>query len=176
MCRVVSQELEPALHAVSQARGTVKAALARWELETLVPDAQLLVSELVTNALVHAGTETSLSLAVADGVLEVGVTDRAPGVPLARRAGEGSGTLGQDWRAEGGRGLRLVDLVADDWGLAVLAEGKQVWFRLVVDESWPHHTACPCSGEDLERVRLESGRYAVAVPGPWDAESPQSVS
>jgi len=171
MCRVVSQELEPALHAVAQARRTVRRALDSWELATLTPDTELLVSELVTNALVHAGTETALTLAVADGVLEVGVTDRAPGVPLPRRQGGSPGTVEQDWRAEGGRGLRLVELIADEWGLALIPEGKQVWFRLAVNESWPHRTCCPCGGEELERVRLESGRYAVATPGPWDASA-----
>ena len=74
----------------------------------------------------------------------------------------------KDWQAEGGRGLRLVELVADEWGVVDLPEGKQVWFRLDVGEGWPHRASCPCGGEDLEHVRLESGRYAVATPGPWD--------
>lgn len=52
--------------------------------------------------------------------------------------------------------------------MATLADGKQVWFRLSVDQAWPHLTDCPCAGEDLQRVRLESGRFAVAAPGPWD--------
>lgn len=162
MCRVVSQELAPDLSAVSQARRAVRAVLDRWELTPLMPDTELLVSELVTNALVHARSDTALTLAVADGILEVGVTDKAPGVP-APPADETN-------PAEGGRGLRLVELVSDEWGVVELPEGKQVWFRLDVGESWPHRTACPCGGEDLERVRLQSGRYAVATPGPWDAD------
>lgn len=169
MCRVVSQELEPALHAVAQARRAVRVALDRWELSPLTPDAELLVSELVTNALVHARSETALTLVVADGTLEVGVTDRTPGGPMPRVEGDDAGAVPPDWQAEGGRGLRLVELVADEWGVAQLPEGKQVWFRLDVGEDWPHRTCCPCGGEDLERVRLESGRYAVATPGPWDA-------
>ena len=168
MCRVVSQELEPALHAVAQARQTVRVSLDRWELTPLTADAELLVSELVTNALVHARSDTALTLAVADGTLEVGVTDRTPGDPRHRHEGEDAGAVPADWSAEGGRGLRLVEVVADEWGVAQLPEGKQVWFRLDVGEDWPHRTCCPCGGEDLERVRLESGRYAVATPGPWD--------
>lgn len=171
MCRVVSsQELEPALRAVAQARQVVRFALERWELSALTLDTELLVSELVTNALVHAGSETALTLAVAEGTLEVGVTDRTPGVPLPRVEGD-DGSPSQDWPAEGGRGLQLVDLVSDDWGIVELPEGKQVWFRLDVGADWPHRTSCPCGGEDLERVRLESGRYAVATPGPWDAQA-----
>lgn len=169
MCRVVSEELEPALHAVAKARQAVRITLDRWELEPLIADTELLVSELVTNALVHASGRTALTLAVADGTLEVGVTDQAPGVIVPpERGGEGADQR-QDGTAEGGRGLRLVDMVADEWGVAVMPEGKQVWFRLDVGEAWPHRTCCPCGGEDLDRVRLESGRFAVATPGPWDA-------
>lgn len=169
MCRVVSQELEHALPAVAQARQALTTALERWELAALTQDAELLVSELVTNALLHADSEIALTLAVADGTLEVGVTDRAHDRPLPRQDdGATTWTAPAEWYAEGGRGLRLVEMVADEWGVAGLPEGKQVWFRLGVDQGWPHRTACPCGGEDLERVRLESGRYAVAAPGPWD--------
>ena len=171
MCRVVSHELEPALHAVAQARREVRAALDRWELSPLVPDTELLVSELVTNALVHAIGEATLTLAVADGTLEVGVTDRAPGVPLPRAASDRSSGAPEDRPAEGGRGLHLVDLVADEWGVVDLPVGNQVWFRLDVGPDWPHRTSCPCGGEDLERLRLDSGRYAVSAPGPWDVEA-----
>ncbi len=171
MCRVVTQELEPEMGAVADARRAVTSALQRWELPTLAPDAELLVSELVTNALVHARTGTSLTLAVADGMLEVGVADRSPdSVPHARTVDDAGEAAVEDWRAEGGRGLQLVELVSDEWGVSVMPEGKQVWFRIGVDQNWPHLTDCPCAGEDLERVRLQSGRYAVAAPGPWDDE------
>ena len=73
------------------------------------------------------------------------------------------------WQAEGGRGLRLVDMMAREWGVAHVPTGKQVWFRLDVGDAWPHRSECPCAGSDLGRVRLDSGRWAVAAPGPWDA-------
>lgn len=168
MCRVVNQELQHEMGAVADARRAVTSALDSWELPSLAPDAELLVSELVTNALLHAGTGIALTLAVADGALEVGVADRSPEIPAPRIAGDSGTTTAVDWRSEGGRGLRLVELIADEWGVAVMPEGKQVWFRLGLDESWPHLTDCPCAGADLERVRLRSGRYAVATPGPWD--------
>ena len=172
MCRVVTQELEPEMGAVADARRAVTSALRRWDLLSLAPDAELLVSELVTNALIHARTGIALTLAVADGTLEVGVADRSTDVVPPPRAGEDAGAAAvADWRLEGGRGLQLVELVSDEWGVAVMPEGKQVWFRIGVDEDWPHRTDCPCAGEDLERVRLQSGRYAVAAPGPWDDEA-----
>jgi anti-sigma regulatory factor (Ser/Thr protein kinase) len=160
MCRVVSQELGGTIAAVAEARGFVTGHLRRWGLESLVSDAELLTSELVTNAVLHATGNVKVTLAVAEGVAEIGVNDPSTNPPEQRPS---------TWRAEGGRGLRLVDLVALEWGVAPVAGGKQIWFRLDIDASWPHRTDCPCGGDDLERVRLESGRYAVAAHGPWDA-------
>jgi anti-sigma regulatory factor (Ser/Thr protein kinase) len=161
MCRVVSQELGGTIAAVAEARGFVTDCLRRWGLDSLASDAELLTSELVTNAVLHArGDVVTVTVAVAEGVAEIGVSDRSSDLPEQRS---------RTWRAEGGRGLRLVDLVALEWGVVSVAGGKQVWFRLDIDASWPHRTDCPCGGDDLERVRLESGRYAVAAHGPWDA-------
>jgi anti-sigma regulatory factor (Ser/Thr protein kinase) len=160
MCRVASQEFGGTIAAVAEARGFVTQQLRRWGLESLASDAELLTSELVTNAVLHArGDVITVIVAVAEGVAEIGVSDRSSDLPEQRS---------RTWRAEGGRGLRLVDLVALEWGVVPVAGGKQVWFRLDVDSSWPHRTDCPCGGDDLERVRLESGRYAVAAHGPWD--------
>ena len=166
MCRVRSVELDPDTQAVAAARRSSVALLGRWDLAPLRADTELLVSELVTNAVLHGRSRITLTLAVADGILEVGVSDRSP-----MERGLPSSPPPQPWLAEGGRGLHLVDQVADEWGVATMPEGKQVWFRLDVGESWPHRTACPCGGEDLGRVRLESGRFAVAAPGPWDTDA-----
>ena len=160
MCRVVSQEFGGTIAAVAEARRFVAHQLRRWALEALVSDAELLTSELVTNAVLHARGDVTVTVAVAEGVAEIGVSDRSSDLPEQRSC---------TWRAEGGRGLRLVDLVALEWGVVPVAGGKQIWFRLDVEPSWPHRTDCPCGGEGLERVRLESGRYAVAALGPWDA-------
>jgi anti-sigma regulatory factor (Ser/Thr protein kinase) len=160
MCRVASTELGRSISAVADARAFVTGTLRRWDLEALAVDAELLTSELVTNALLHARSDVTVSVAVADGTAEIGVTDRSAEPPRPRRAADG---------AEGGRGLRLVDRVAADWGVAYLGSGKQVWCRLDVGVDWAHRSACPCQGEDLARVRLESGRWAVAAAGPWDA-------
>ena len=165
MCRVRTVDVGDDPHAVATARRATAAQLDRWELDDLRPDAELLVSELVTNAVLHGRGDVSLTLAVADGMLEVGVTDPGPRLPPRQRPDEAAGP---PWTAEGGRGLRLVDRLSVEWGVVTLARGKQVWFRLEVGTGWPHRTACPCAGEDLERVRLESGRWAVATPGPWD--------
>ena len=159
MCRVASTELSGSTAAVAEARAFVSGALRRWELESLVTDATLLTSELVTNAVLHARTGVTVSVAVADGAAEIGVTDASPTLPRPRTAARS---------AEGGRGLQLVDEVAEEWGVASLDGGKQVWFALEVDVDWAHRSSCPCEGEELSRVRLQSGRWAAAAPGPWD--------
>jgi anti-sigma regulatory factor (Ser/Thr protein kinase) len=165
MCRLASKELGSSPDAVPESRTFVSTALRRWGLEELVMDAELLTSELVTNALVHARTEVQVAVAVADGVAEIGVTDGAPGVPEQRIS---------SYPSEGGRGLRLVDAVAQEWGVANVGSGKQVWFRLDVSDEWPYRNSCPCGGEDLDRVRLDSGRWAVPAAGPWDEEDSPS--
>ena len=160
MCRVASQEFGGTIAAVAEARGFVTQHLRRWGLESLVSDAELLTSELVTNAVLHARGDVTVT---ARGGRR-GRRDRRE-----RPSSDLPEQRSRTWRAEGGRGLRLVDLVALEWGVATVAGGKQIWFRLDIDASWPHRTDCPCGGDDLERVRLESGRYAVAAHGPWDA-------
>ena len=166
MCRVRSLELDPAPPAAPPPRRYTVGLLDRWDLAALRPDAELLVSELVTNAVLHGRSRITLTLAVAEGVLEVGVADRSPMVPELPL----TASIPDQWVAEGGRGLHLVDQVADEWGVAAMPDAKQVWFSLDVGEDWPHRTACPCGGADLGRVRLQSGRYAVAAPGPWDSD------
>jgi anti-sigma regulatory factor (Ser/Thr protein kinase) len=160
MCRVASTELRGSIGAVAEARSFVAMTLRRWDLEALVVDAELMTSELVTNAVLHARTDVTVSVAVADGTAEIGVTDASPLPPAPRWAAAS---------AEGGRGLRLVDRVAAEWGVAFLGTGKQVWCRLDVGADWAYRSSCPCGGDELGRVRLESGRWAVAAPGPWDA-------
>jgi anti-sigma regulatory factor (Ser/Thr protein kinase) len=160
MCRVASRQLGRTTAVVAEARAFVVDALNRWELEPLAADAELLTSELVTNSVLHARSEVTLSVAVAEGSAEIGVTDTSPDLPRP--------DWSEDWAAESGRGLRLVDSVAREWGVAHLPQGKQVWFRLDVGSQWPHLSDCPCAGSQLGRVRLDSGRWAVARAGPWD--------
>ena len=103
MCRVASKEFGGTIAAVAEARGFVTQQLRRWGLESLVSDAELLTSELVTNAVLHARGAVTVTVAVAEGAAEIGVGDRSSDLPEQRP---------RTWRAEGGRGLRLVDLVA----------------------------------------------------------------
>jgi anti-sigma regulatory factor (Ser/Thr protein kinase) len=84
----------------------------------------LTVSELVTNAVVHARTPATLRLSMRGHVLRVGVTDLASESRPAVRVAEDT--------AVNGRGLALVDAVADRWGVDAPGDGsgKTVWLEL----------------------------------------------
>jgi anti-sigma regulatory factor (Ser/Thr protein kinase) len=180
MCRVRSRVFPPDAASVPAARRWVSGLLAHWELAAPVNDVMLLTSELVTNGVVHARSLIIVTVAVADGLLEIGVGDhdrRSPRISTqtsnwGRRSGAPDTDSDLTWLAAGGRGLGLVDHFADEWGVANLTTGKQVWFRFAVAQSWPHGGACPCRRTDLTRIRLDSGRYAVGVPGRWDEDGP----
>jgi anti-sigma regulatory factor (Ser/Thr protein kinase) len=84
-------------------------------------DAVLLTSELLSNAYLHARSATVLSVALLDRKLRVEVSDDAETEPSPREPGPG---------ATGGRGMRLIDTVAQRWGVQQRAGGKSVWFEL----------------------------------------------
>jgi serine phosphatase RsbU (regulator of sigma subunit)/anti-sigma regulatory factor (Ser/Thr protein kinase) len=123
----------PAVSSVSAARGFVRRILTGWGAGTVVDDAVLLVSELVTNAIVHAGTETEVACSRLDGAVRVEVSDRHPSRTLP------SPTLGQDATdSEGGRGLFLSATLASAWGVQYTPAAKQVWFALDLPDATPH--------------------------------------
>lgn len=106
------------------------AGLARAELRRLLEEAghqewldraELALSEVVTNALVHAGGEVDLELCVDDDRLRVEVGDGSPHVPAPRDYAPLAGT---------GRGLHIVDELVDAWDVQPRSPGKVVWFEL----------------------------------------------
>jgi anti-sigma regulatory factor (Ser/Thr protein kinase) len=113
-------------HSVAQARRFTSQTLTRWSLGNLSDDAVLLVSELATNALLHAREPTELHLEADGRQLRVEVHDGSPLPPRARHYGLTSTT---------GRGLRLVDAISSAWGTEPTDTGKRVWFTLPVDGS-----------------------------------------
>jgi anti-sigma regulatory factor (Ser/Thr protein kinase) len=85
--------------------------------------ASLLVSELVTNAIVHGRSGAIVDAELVAGVLRVAVTDDSP-APLPEV------DLHPRTSAEGGRGLLIVSLLASRWGINPASGGKAVWFEL----------------------------------------------
>ena len=105
---------------VGQARRFTRGTLADWGLSSLSEFAVLLVSELVSNALLHAGTPTQLRL-FRDRVLTLEVADADSHAPRLRRVSE---------EDEGGRGMYLVNELAHRWGSRTTHNGKVVWVEL----------------------------------------------
>ena len=101
--------------------GVARRAVARWLRERgcrATDDAVLVVSELVTNAIVHAGAGCTIDARHGDGRLRVEVRDRSPRAPVIR--------LSRPWEV-GGRGLHVVAAVAEAWGWEPTVDGKCVW-------------------------------------------------
>ncbi|WP_432513182.1 ATP-binding SpoIIE family protein phosphatase [Kineococcus sp. SYSU DK001] len=117
--------LPPDTRAVRVARDYLRATLAEWALVGAADEAELVVSELVTNAVLHTGSPAALTLRhdVAGAVLCVGVEDGSTRQPQPRDPGED---------ATGGRGMGIVQMVAHRWWVAPRGDGKTVWADLLV--------------------------------------------
>ncbi len=113
-------------HAASaaRARALVREALERGGATDLLDTAQLAVSEVITNALVHAGTAIDLRIVLDRTGLRAEVTDGSPHFPSLRDYTPLAGT---------GRGLQLLDDIVDAWGVFARGNGKVVWFELRAD-------------------------------------------
>lgn len=158
--------------APSAARRFVRAALAEWTglgvpaavgfSDRLADDAVTVTNELVTNAVVHAGTTVDLVLRLEEeggdepsAALVLEVTDHHPARPVSGdEPGAGPGPAGVrpgelPDPAEYGRGLQLVATLADSWGITYRTGLKTVWARLLVDD-WSAPPAPP-DGEALRR-------------------------
>lgn len=108
---------------VSQARRFVADHLLEHELNELVDDARVLVSELATNAVIHAGTAFRVTLSRYDGHVQIMVAD---GRPMPRATSWHSTVHGL-----GGRGLNIIDHLSSDWGVITNIDGgKSVWATL----------------------------------------------
>ncbi|MEO5680275.1 MAG: ATP-binding protein [Acidimicrobiales bacterium] len=125
--RVIEIVLPAVARSVTDARHAVAALLAGVPSvpDVVVDDILLLVSELVTNAVLHARTDTRVSASVELGRVSVAVADGDPrNAPfLAER-----GSL-----ATNGRGVMLVDALSTDWGIDVEECSKVVWFEAAYD-------------------------------------------
>jgi anti-anti-sigma regulatory factor len=120
----VRRSIVPDRNAPSVARAAVYEFCREQRVAGSTEAAQLVASELVTNAVVHAGTAIELTLRLVDVSLHVAVRDTGDGQARI------SGTV--DESAESGRGLVLVDALASSWGSFIPNAGKIVWATLRV--------------------------------------------
>ena len=87
----------------------------------LVDVATILTDEMVTNAVKHGQPPISLAIAGDDEGIVISVADGGPELPVARTVSR---------TAECGRGLMIIDILSDEWGVVPLYEGKKIWIRL----------------------------------------------
>ncbi|MGA5701727.1 ATP-binding protein [Peterkaempfera bronchialis] len=128
---------------VGVTRHRVTAMLRSWGVyvdEDTASTVELVVSELVTNAVVHAGgVSITIGLSAVAGEMRIEVMDGSDVAPSSRTAGGG---------AESGRGLALVDALASGWGVEPTRRGKTVWATCVL----PPAPRSAVRGEVLRRV------------------------
>jgi len=105
------------------ARAFVAEHLVSWHLDSAIDDATLLVSELVTDAILHARSPIDLVVRKVKTSVRVEVFDDGNGVPEP---------LHPDHEDDVGRGLGLVEAVANRWGVEDLDTGKTVWFEIAL--------------------------------------------
>lgn len=115
------RQLDVALTAPAEARAFLHEVGCSEHATALLEDAVLLVSEMVTNAVRHGGPPLVVEVDCDEVALQVRVRDGSPVLPVSRTP---------DPAAEGGRGMVLLQLLSDDWGVEPAEDGKSVWFRL----------------------------------------------
>ncbi|WP_051799924.1 ATP-binding protein [Catenuloplanes japonicus] len=121
----VRASLPPVADSSRAARSLVNDACLRWNLPALADDACVIASELVTNAVRHAGTPLHVTLAISGGRFLLAVRDGSPRPAIPHHP---------DPHVPGGRGLLLVGEMSHAWGSVALPDGgKVVWAALRAD-------------------------------------------
>lgn len=150
---------DPAGRSVATARAFVRDTLQGWGYTDVVDDAVVLTSELVTNAVVHAGTAADVLCLRSESGVRVEISDHYPEreIPLQ--------STGPDFGSpdrEGGRGLLLCAALASRWGVEYSPAHKHVWFQLdLPDRPVGIRSAGPLLPVDLLPVTDERVRVAV---------------
>jgi PAS domain S-box-containing protein len=113
--------LRPRPESVGEARRFVRSVVDEAGARAMADTAVLVVSEVVTNAVLHAGTPVDVAVRAGRGRVRVEVADGSAQLPRPRS---------YDRLVSTGRGLHILDAVVDDWGVDVASAGKTVWFEL----------------------------------------------
>jgi anti-sigma regulatory factor (Ser/Thr protein kinase) len=110
------------LDAPGKARRFVAEVLEEVCAAGVLDDAEFITSELTTNAVVHTGDAFVVAVSADERRVRITVSDRSHSLPVIRNATTEDG---------GGRGLTLVDCIADRWGINKTPEGKGIWVELI---------------------------------------------
>ena len=107
--------------AVAAARSLVRSMGCGQRCAATIGSAELVASELVTNAIRHGDPPVILEVTCDGATVQVQVSDTSPKLPTPRQAGDDD---------EHGRGLRIVDVLSDTHGVGLLDSHKTVWARI----------------------------------------------
>ena len=117
--------LPPTAAAATRARALIAESCRDWQVDHVRGPATLIISELVSNAVEHAGTDLQVNVALRRDRLHLSVRDHDPRVPVTPDADRDHGNP-----AVRGRGLHLIDTYATAWGCHANDAGKTVWAAL----------------------------------------------
>lgn len=138
------------LHGVGDARRFLLSTLAQWRVEHYEFGAPLVLTELATNAALHAGTPYEVRISLEQSHLLVEVADGSARLPRARGYGVDAST---------GRGITLVDAFCNDWGATPSDRGKVVWARVRPDDQ-------SIPGPHVDDVDHDADHDTDRAPGP----------
>ncbi|MFJ9029298.1 ATP-binding protein [Streptomyces sp. NPDC102274] len=138
-----------------------------WGLPEVIVPAQVCVSEMVTNVIRHVGEGTPTTLAVSIQGTHVRIEIRDPDTRALPTV------LAPPDDAESGRGMLLVDELADRWGVALLPDVKVVWCELATTLTSPFGHA---GGPRVDRSEALLASYVARRPLDAEANSPLSVA
>lgn len=148
--RRVARDLPANPHAPWSARRLIDGMCTRWQLAQLHESALVIGTELVTNALNHAGGPITLHVTLRSYVLRIEVSD--PSTAQPKRSSEASTT---------GSGLRLVEALATHWNVKTTPTGKTVWADLILPAS---HRLRPTRSTDSKDQALQNEGGASVEP------------
>ena len=168
MCRLAALDLPPDPRSAPAARAFLRRCLQDWQLQPVGDVLELPLSELVTNALLHARTPMTVTVGAAQQHVEVAVHDGSAELPQPRPERRDLGAdldllrqveldaadavderdprlhVGDAGAVVGGRGLLLMQAVVDAWGVRPADDGKAVWVRTATPVGWPAGVGCTC--------------------------------
>lgn len=135
------------LASVGEARRFVRRALVDLGADEFEFEACQLVSELATNAVIHAATPFEVDLDYVRGELRIHVSDASPKSPVTKSHSD---------QATTGRGLRLVGTMADQWGVDMRPDGKTVWCSVRADPPRGRIQSFGVMADDLGNATIPS--------------------
>jgi anti-sigma regulatory factor (Ser/Thr protein kinase) len=161
--QVAVDQMLPALpSSAGKARRLLRDALPGEASEEAVDAAALALSEIVTNALVHAGTPMRLRVILAPSAVRVELADGSVHLPLPRDYSRAAGT---------GRGLHMVTEVVDQWGAHHDEDGKVVWFEIADPPAEPQGAAGQVSSTPpparRSMLRVELNNVPLLMHAAW---------